>query len=632
MGVVYLVSNRNFPEPFVLKTFQKDELNSVQRFQIEAKAWISIGIHPNIVQAHFVENLSEQLFIGAEYISPDEFGRNTITDYLRQGTTSTQNIIKWTAQFCYGMAYAISKGLKSHRDVKPENLMVDNEGNLKITDFGLSKFDNEFDLLNRKNLPLKDLHKSPNSDFSSPIFQQKSIGLTNPGSFLGTILYASPEQILDASKVDARSDIYSFGVVLYQLLGEYPYSLKGKTTIEHYAIMHLTEPLVKINHPLSDIAYKCLSRNPDDRYQSFEEIITALRQIATVNNFKIPTNRIYPDNSLKELYIQSLSFISLGDLTRAQKLIDKYLEQDKYDSSAWSLKGRIEYELGNTDEGIEATLASYQLDPINSKTCNNLGLFYKNNGDSLSAIRFLTESIEIDPYNTGALTNLAVALEEKENFPLAADLIVRALQLAPDKKTLHFNASNIAAEVSRQGHYDKAINILELLTKVDFQNTNNWFNLASNYWLTNQKIKAIECFKIVEEQLPNDEQTLVSLAKLYGETCNYAIAIAYCEKLLDKNLSTLNAICWRAQFIQADGHGQEAIQFMKSVISNNPTNDHLYVTLANIYSTEGEHFKAIETIQRARQILKDIGEANNHEKMNFLTNKEAQFRKFATGL
>lgn len=627
MGVVYLVTSRNYPNPFVLKTFQKAEINSLKRFRAEAEAWVSIGIHSNIVKSLFVDEVNEQLFIAAEYISPDEYKRNTITDYLKQGGISTQNIIKWIAQFCYGMEYAISKGLKSHRDIKPDNLMIDEEGNLKITDFGLSKFDKEFQQLNEIKLPKDNLFNKIKQAFKKSEVEEPKVGLTNAGSFLGTILYAAPEQILDATKADLRSDIYSFGIVLYQLLGSYPYSLKGKTTIEHYAIMHLTEPLIHINHPLSKIAYKCLERNPNERYQTFQELISDLQQIARKLDFKLPQNKIYPDNSLRELYIQSLSFISLGDITKARQLINNYLEQDKEDSSAWSLKGRIEYQLGNVDEGIRATLFSYQIDPYNSKTCNNLGIFYKEKKDLLNAIRYLTEAIEIDPNNTGALTNLAITFEEKGNFPLAADLIVRAIHLAPDKKTLHFNASNIAAEVSRQRHFDKAITILELLIKVDSGNTNNWFNLASNYWLTNQKEKAIKCFKAVEQRLPDDEQTLVSLVKLNGEIGNYSEAISYCEKLLDRKLSILNAICWRAQYMQANGKGQEAIEFMKSVISNNQMNDHLWVTLANMYSYEGENRKAVAMIVRARQILMENGEADNQEKMDFLSEKQSHFQQ-----
>jgi tetratricopeptide (TPR) repeat protein len=513
--------------------------------------------------------------------------------------------------------------------------MVDSNGNLKITDFGLSKFSNEFKVLNAS-IDQKDkdnggfLNKFKGL-FGNQKIEDKNIGLTNEGSFLGTILYASPEQIMNSSSVDFRSDIYSFGIVLYQLisLGSFPYSLVGKTTIETLALMHLQEPIVKINHPLASIAYKCLSRNINQRYQTFQELLKDLKPIADSLKIKLPNNKTEIDASLRELYIQSFTYRSLGDLNKAKELITKYISQDKYDSSAWSLKGRIEYEQGDTKEAIKSTLNSYEIDANNSQTCNNLGIFYKQQNDLPNAERFLYEAIEIDPYNSGALTNSAILYEEKGNFPLAADLIVRAIKLAPDKKTLHFNAGNIAANVSRQKHFDKAINILELLIKVDKGNINNWFNLGLNYQLTQKPNEAIKCFKFAEEQMPDDEQILISLVKLNGEIGNYDEAIKYCEKLLDKHLSTLNAICWRAQYIQAKGSGQEAIEFMKSVISNNPKNDHLWLTLAELYSNEGQNDKAISMVRKAGLILIEIGEENNKEKMDYLKAKLKHYQRLA---
>ena len=633
MGVVYLVTSRKFANPIVLKTFQKDNYNSIERFRSEAEVWVAIGIHQNIVQALFVDEINEKLFIGAEYIAPDEYGRNTITHFLEQGGVSNQNIIKWTAQFCYGMNQATSKGLKVHRDVKPDNLMIDQDGNLKVTDFGLSKFTNEYQLLNKS---IGKINKEKNGIINKfkELFEKSDneiSGLTNEGSFLGTILYASPEQIINSSNVDIRSDIYSFGIVLYQLisLGSFPYSLVGKTTLETIALMHLQEPVVKINHPLAPIAYKCLSRNINQRYQNFNELLKDLNRIAIKLNIKLPINRTEVDANLRELYIQSFTYRSLGNLDKAKELITKYISLDKNDSSAWSLKGRIEYEQGDIEEGIKSTLISYKLEPNNSKTCNNLGLFYKRQNDFPNAERFLYEAIEIDPYNTGAITNSAILYEEKGNFLLAADLIISALKLAPDKKTLHFNAGNIAANVTKQRHYDKAINILELLIKVDRENINNWFNLGLNYQLTKKLDEAIKCFKFVEKQNPDDEQTLISLAKLNGEKGNFDEAILYCEKLLDRHLSTLNAICWRAQFMQAKGHGKQAIDFMKSTISNNPKNDHLWLTLAELYSNEGDNKKAVSMIRKAGLILIENGEENNIEKMDFLKAKLKQYKKLA---
>ena len=81
--------------------------------------------------------------------------------------------------------------------------------------------------------------------------------------------------------------------------------------------------------------------------------------------------------------------------------------------------------------------------------------------------------------------------------------------------------------------------------------------------------------------------------------------------------------------MQANGDGKKAIEFMKSIISNNQMNDHLWITLANIYSIEGENRKAVAMVIRARQILMEKGESNNKEKMDFLSEKQTYYQRLA---
>ena len=117
MGVVYLVKSREQDLPIVLKTYQRSDNDSLKRFLSEAETWINIGIHPNIVKAQFAREINDQLFIGAEYIKPDNYGRNSISDYLRQGGVSNFLAIKWAAQYCYAMDFALSCGISESRTI-----------------------------------------------------------------------------------------------------------------------------------------------------------------------------------------------------------------------------------------------------------------------------------------------------------------------------------------------------------------------------------------------------------------------------------------------------------------------------------------------------------------------------------
>ncbi len=195
MGVVYLVEDRSAPFPFILKSIQlgKDE-KLKELFQKEAKTWVDIGYHPNIVKALWVREIDDSLFVAAEFINPDENGWNTVQDYLKIIANSPIIILRWACQFCDGMEYAQHKGLRAHRDIKPENLMIDNAGNLKITDFGLAKVQE-----------------------SLVTFPTSIPAVKDASSIAGTPSYMAPEQFADPGGVDHRADLYAFGIVLYNL-------------------------------------------------------------------------------------------------------------------------------------------------------------------------------------------------------------------------------------------------------------------------------------------------------------------------------------------------------------------------------------------------------------------------------
>ena len=300
--------------------------------------------------------------------------------------------------------------------------------------------------------------------------------------------------------------------------------------------MHLREPLLRIKHPLFPIAEKCLGKRPKERYQSYKELLNELEKIADRLKIELPINNVRTNAQLRELYIQSLSFLELGDSKKALELIEKYLEQDKQESSSWSLKGRILFESGKELDGINATLESYKLDPYNSRTLNNLGIFYGSIGEHDKGISFLMEAIRIDGYNAGAVMNLAIAFDKRGSYIAAADTTLTALELTPDKRKLHFNASNIAASVMKNGHGEKAIQILETLVKLDLDNINNWFNLGICYQSINQKEKATKCYEAVLNKIPDDEQSLIFLIQLNAELGNYDVALKYCEIMLDLSL------------------------------------------------------------------------------------------------
>lgn len=589
MGVVYLVEERDRPYPIVLKTFQKDNKNSIDRFKAEAKTWISLGIHPNLVEAFFVREINEQLFVGAEYIPPDEYGRNTVTHYLKQGGISNIYAIKWLAQFCYAMKFAFARGLKAHRDIKPDNLMIDNIGNLKVTDFGLAK---AFEAI-----VIGDNQSSPSTNHN----------LTSEGYFLGTLLYASPEQISEPSSVDHRSDIYSFGIVLYQLisLGSFPYSLEGKTTQESIALMHFVDPVIEINHPLFSIVRKCLEKQVEKRYQSFDQILHDLSLIGDQLGIELPSVDL-PDDCLdKERFRQALSLFNLGEKEKALDLLGKYQDDNIYDSAGWQLLGTFLMEMGRPNLALTATLKAQEFNPNSSQILNNLGLIYGRIGEQEKGIEFLIEAIKVDGYNSGAALNLAVAFAKVGHFSAAAEVILKALTLTPDKKLLHFNAGNIAASAMQEGKHGQAIEILEKLIELDPEGPHHLFNLGNGYRLTGQIPRAITCYERVLKTKPLDEEVLLLLAQLNDQIGRFDEVSIHCETLLDNGLAMLKAMSLKAKAMQKNGQGRQAINMVKQILSNphNQNNDAPWVLLATLYEMEGHFDQSLASLKKAKLLL-----------------------------
>ena len=206
-GIVYLVYSQEMESVYAFKTFRDEyleDLRTRERFKKEAQIWIELERHPYLVRAYFVDKISDRLFIAMEYIASDENGLNSLDDYLRHRPPDLAQTLRWDIQFCHGMEYAYSKGIKAHRDIKPENIMVGQDKAIKISDFGLAGVIGESKAITGIKVDVR----------------QNKVGYscqTMEGVGFGTLTHMPPEQFINAVGCDERSDIYSFGIVLYQM-------------------------------------------------------------------------------------------------------------------------------------------------------------------------------------------------------------------------------------------------------------------------------------------------------------------------------------------------------------------------------------------------------------------------------
>lgn len=241
----------------VLPASRSGEPERRQRFLQEAQAASGLN-HPSIITIHDVLSEGDTEFMVMEYVAG-----KTLNDVIPKGGLRVPQALKYALQMADALNAAHTAGIV-HRDLKPANVMVTEGGLVKILDFGLAK-------LTDRGLA---------ASFDDKTQTIASAPLTVEGSILGTVSYMSPEQA-QGHRVDQRSDIFSFGVVLYEMLTgrrafEGDSSLSTLSAILRDEVKSMLEVAPDVPPPLEALIQRCLRKNPDDRWQSMREVQVAL--------------------------------------------------------------------------------------------------------------------------------------------------------------------------------------------------------------------------------------------------------------------------------------------------------------------------------------------------------------------
>src|SRR5579871_5124245 len=298
MGVVYKAEDTDLGRFVALKFLPEDvayDPQALSRFQREAKAASALN-HPNIVTIYELGHLN-----GTHYIAMEMIRGETLRTSISPGPLPFRKAIAIAAQIADALAKAHEIGLV-HRDLKPENLMVADDGTAKILDFGLAKL---------REHPL---------DPDSPT----SVGsVTDPGTVMGTLAYMSPEQA-NGGDVDFRSDQFSFGAVLYEIVnGRAAFPGNGRAEImaailrDHPERVHSAK--LQAPAPFFWILERCLAKDPNQRYASTRNLA---RDLETVRELRLDPSPRRIEVRLSNMPVQRTSFIGRErELENLRKLL-----------------------------------------------------------------------------------------------------------------------------------------------------------------------------------------------------------------------------------------------------------------------------------------------------------------------
>lgn len=262
MGQVYRAADTALAREVAIKVLRPDLVRAkdrLKRFELEAKAAGSLN-HPNILSIYDVGTHGDAPYVVSELLDGE-----TLRERLKIGLLPVRKAVDYAVQVARGLAAAHAKGIV-HRDIKPENLFITNDGQIKILDFGIAKLTN----------PLGEFGSDPESD---------TMHLdTHPGVVLGTAGYMAPEQVRGEA-ADHRADIFSFGVVFYEMLSGRR-AFERDSPVETMSAILTEEPDLSAGTGrtlapfFARIVHHCLEKKRDDRFQSTRDLVFDLETVA----------------------------------------------------------------------------------------------------------------------------------------------------------------------------------------------------------------------------------------------------------------------------------------------------------------------------------------------------------------
>ncbi len=585
-GTVYLVYSLDAKAVCVLKSFKEeyvDDPDIRERFNKEAQVWVALEKHPYIVKAYCLEKISGRLFIAMEYIASDELHLNSLDQYLKHSPPDWLQSLRWAIQFCYGMEYAYSRGISAHRDIKPSNIMISQDKTVKISDFGLAG------LMKPTNTPFI---LSRNTIKRNSVLAYHTI----VGTALGTPAYMSPEQFISPAKCNEKSDLYSFGIVLYQMAtgGAFPYQISEKYLKEeqfkYWFNLHSEAPILKIDSPLFPIVKRCLEKNPDRRYQSFREMRGDIEILLLQKSGEFFTPLEKKELEAWEWANKGVSLNILGKYEEAITCFNEVLQHNPKDTYALVGKGASFEFLGKYQEALDYYEQVLAIDTFHEFAWNNKGTCLGRMGNDVEAIACFDRLLKINNKNPLAWNNKGCKLAKLEKYQEELDCYDKAIELDP--------------------YYDDA-----------------WFNRGNNLVKAGKSIEALDAYYKVVEINPYHGRAWVCIGVIFTNNKEYQKAIECYDKALKIDPTNVNALELKSYALLDIGKSQETLACLEAALVLDSTRSILWYSKGVCLGKLCNYKEAIKSYDQALKL--------NPKYVNALTNKGiilVQLKKYKDAL
>lgn len=567
-GVVYAVYDRQERTAYAAKTF-RDEVFArnpaiAELFEEEARKWIGLDLHPNITCAFFVEKIE-----GKPFVFTQHFPKGDLRRFMPRLSGDVLRALRFAIHLCDGMMHALSKGIDAHRDIKPDNCLIAEYDTLTVSDFGLAKA-----VASRE----------------------------RRGGAAGTPEYMPPEQWGDFARADERSDIYSFGATLYEMLaGRPPFGWRQEPSGRNLELQHKKEPPPALNsqHPALDrFVQTCLAKDPARRFTSFDE---ARKQLAEIfqSLTGLPVGKPIAGIKLDASFLNNkgASLNELRQHAEALACFDKALALDPNHASALANKGSALRSLGRHDEAVKCLDQSLALDPNSEQAWDSKGSALDEMGRRREALECFGRALKLNPRYPFAWYNKALTLERMGRPLDALDAYRKALELDPWNDQAW---NNMGAVLNELGEYDDALECYEHALEINPRLEQALYNMAVVLDLRGQHESSLPFFDRVIAVNPDDHLNWYGKGVALSKMGSHAQAVTYYDRVIAIEPGFEKAWVNKGGALIGLRQYDEAIACLDRAIALNPRNGGAFYNKGMALFSSDRAREALANFERAK--------------------------------
>lgn len=480
MGVVYLCDNEALQMGVAVKSIsasRAQDLDSLQRLYDEARHWISLEPSPHVVRAFYVKRINSRPFIFMEWVEG-----LSLADHLRQSECHLPQRLDLAIQVVKGLQFIHSHHL-CHRDLKPDNVLITGDGIAKLCDLGLAG-------------TISDLDQPPGA---------------SRGAVIGTPAYMSPEQWSGSRDVGASTDIYAFGVMLYEMLtGNHPFPGARRMVDLYQAHTHESPrpPIAVVQDipiRLSELVVRCMGKEPNVRPADAAEVLSILLGV-----YQDLTRRPWLEQRTDLLesgpsssVLRGLSFMSLREYGRARESLEAALALKGGGPAILGIMGECCFLQQDYEAALQYTTQALLLDGENPWLLDQEAAVFNALHRPREALVSAEKILKGRTAHWSAWNNSAVSFMQLNQPEPALDAASSAIALAPHEVELW---SNLGFVLGRLARPSEAIDAFARALEIDPTFKRTYYNYAELLVVQDRKADALLVIAALVEMDPSDAQ------------------------------------------------------------------------------------------------------------------------------